>query len=194
MPLELLDETQVAKINAMMTELYAGLVGGGGAGQPSSLPTTAEAFALFNEMWKINVVEIAAGKDMAPTTPPTEGRKVFDITLPRGGWLCGGQIGAYGSRADSTPPGVPAVISHLHADHNADGLEQLQTSPGKGTTQAQHLTSNNSNGWVNALPIRAYFLPIETKINVVAHCDYNSGAGATVKCYGAIWGFRFLKF
>jgi hypothetical protein len=69
----------------------------------------------------------------------------------------------------------------MHCDHNITGATVIQTSPGGGSTQAQHLTSNNENGWMEAMPTVWYRTTGPTTVNFVATTDFTGG---TAGIYG----------
>jgi hypothetical protein len=200
MAFETLDETQTAKLNAMLEELYAGM-GMGGGGGAGGLPTQAEALAMFGDIWKINLVETtdwnrgAGAIEMNYNPSVKEGKIVNQLPLENGGYIVGGQVGCYSPSLNLDGSANPnALLSHMHADHNCDGYDQIRTAPGKGSTSAEHITANHRNGWVRTLGIRGYFLTAPTTINACCMVDWDRSNGSRVVSYGSLWAFRFLNF
>jgi hypothetical protein len=123
--------------------------------------------------------EVAATVSFAaPFAVSTGGSGVVwnSVSIPRAGlWEVGGNAGP--EKTGGTTP----VFTHMHCDHNITGATVIQTSPGGGSTQAQHLTSNNENGWMEAMPTVWYRTTGPTTVNFVATTDFTGG---TAGIYG----------
>jgi hypothetical protein len=104
------------------------------------------------------------------------------VSIPRAGlWEVGGNSGVV--KTGGTTP----VWTHMHADHNVSGGTTIQTAPGNGSTVAQHVTSNNENGWLLAhSPIR-YRTTGPVTVNFVMTADFTGGTGGA---YGRSYAVR----
>lgn len=92
------------------------------------------------------------------------------VSIPRAGlWAVGGNCGI--NKTGGTTP----TYTHLHNDHNITSATTIQTSPGGGSTQAQHITSNNENGWINANPVVWYRTTGAITVNFVGTADFTGG-------------------
>lgn len=90
--------------------------------------------------------------------------------IPRAGlWEIGGNAGIIKSG------GTTPTYQHMHCDHNITGATTIQTSPGGGSTQAQHLTSNQENGWINGMPTRWVRTTGAATVNFVGTADFTGG-------------------
>ncbi len=104
------------------------------------------------------------------------------INLTAGVWLVGCQSGVIG-----TPLGSSAtVFTHMHSCYG-NGITSILTSPGSGSVTAQHVTTNNANGWILANGPIPFYLTSSATMNAVLTSDFTGG---TAGAYGTIWAIR----
>lgn len=106
------------------------------------------------------------------------------VAIPRAGlWEVGGNTGVVHISAN-TP-----VFTHMHGDHNIIGQTTILTAPGNGATVAQHVTSNDPNGWIKGhSPVR-YRTTGPVTVNFVVTTDFNTAAN-TAGAYGRSYAVR----
>lgn len=138
------------------------------------------SYQIFNAYEEVSTTVAFA----APFALSTGGSGVVwnTVSIPRAGlWEVGGNSGVV--KTGGTTP----VWTHMHADHNVSGGTTIQTAPGNGSTVAQHVTSNNENGWILAhSPIR-YRTTGPTTVNFVMTADFTGGTGGA---YGRSYAVR----
>jgi hypothetical protein len=104
------------------------------------------------------------------------------VAIPRAGlWEIGGNAGVV--KTGGTTP----TFQHAHFDYNNIGATVVQTSPGGGSTTAQHLTSNNENAWIEAMPTVLYRTTGPLTVNFCVTSDFTGG---TAGAYGRAFARR----
>jgi hypothetical protein len=110
-------------------------------------------------------------------TSGSAGQLMNSISLSAGIWMVGGTAGVIGAAS--------TVIQHMHSSI-VYGFTTIATVPYNGPA-AQHVTSNNSNGWIITNNPQVIFLTGTTTINHAMTADFTV---STATGYGELWAIR----
>lgn len=124
------------------------------------------------QIWK--TVPFASG---FPLTTGSGGQTWNNISVPPGIWIVKAQACVLSSTA--------GVFTHMHAGFG-NGIVSIPTSPGFGSVTADHLTSNNQNGWCFPEGKMEFSLAVTATMNANLTADFTNTAVA----YGTIWAER----
>jgi hypothetical protein len=127
---------------------------------------------------EVKTTEIAIGA--GPSLTDNVDAVWATLSLEAGIWEVDGNAGVFHTT------GTPIVI-HMHCDHNASGVTTIGTSPNGGSTLALHVTANDKNGWIFAMPRRRYVLTATTTVRAVMLANFSGG---TPKAYGVLRATR----
>lgn len=117
-----------------------------------------------------------------PLSTGGSGVKWAEVIIPRAGlWEVGGQAGL--TKVGSNTP----TYQHMHADYNFSGATVIQTAPGGGSTVAQHVTSNNENGWILAYPTVLQRTTGALTVNFCMSVDFTVTGANTCGAWGRIY-------